>query len=126
MPSSGSAAATITPDLAKALNLPVDEGVLVAEAVPDGPADKAGIEGGNTEATIEGSSVPPGGDIITKLDGKKVAGMEELIARSTERSPATRSKSDAPARAASEKTVTVTLGNRPASIRIAGPNPLLT
>ena len=51
----GISGGTITPDLAKALNLPVDEGVLVAEAVKGGPAAEAGIEGGNTEATIEGA-----------------------------------------------------------------------
>src|SRR5215213_3874476 len=36
---------TITPQIAQALNLPVDEGVLVAAAVEDGPADDAGIRG---------------------------------------------------------------------------------
>src|ERR1051326_2592925 len=43
---------TITPALAKAVNLPVSKGVLVAEVVKGGPADKAGLEGGSTEATI--------------------------------------------------------------------------
>jgi putative serine protease PepD len=111
----GISGGTITPDLAKALNLPVDEGVLVAEAVPDGPADKAGIEGGNTEATIEGSSVTLGGDIITKLDGKKVAGMEELIATVDGAKPGDEIEATL-LRGGIEKTVTVTLGNRPASI----------
>src|SRR5690348_6015762 len=47
---------TITPALAKAVNLPVSKGVLVAEVVKGGPADKAGIQGGTTEATIEGAT----------------------------------------------------------------------
>ena len=34
--------------------------------VKGGPADKAGIEGGNTSATIEGAEVSLGGDIITE------------------------------------------------------------
>ena len=73
--------------------------MLVAEAVKDGPADKAGIEGGNTEATIEGASVTLGGDIITKLDGKKVAGMEELDRRrSTAAKPGDEIEVDAAAR----------------------------
>ena len=75
----GISGGSITPDLAKALNLPVDEGVLVAEVVKNGPADRAGIQGGNTEATIEGASVTLGGDIITKLDGKQVSGMDDLV-----------------------------------------------
>ena len=58
--------------MAKALKLPVDKGVLVNEVVKDGPADKAGIEGGDTEATIEGAKVRLGGDIITEIDGKPI------------------------------------------------------
>ena len=76
----GISGGTITPELAEALNLPVDEGVLVAEAVKDGPADEAGIEGGNTEATIDGAGVTLGGDVITEVDGKEVDGMDEVIA----------------------------------------------
>ena len=46
--------------------------MLVQEVVKDGPADKAGIEGGNTSATIDGGEVRLGGDIITEVDGEKV------------------------------------------------------
>ena len=45
----GISGGTITPDLARALNLPVNEGVIVQTVVKGGPADKAGIEGGDTE-----------------------------------------------------------------------------
>ena len=62
----GISGGSITPDLAKALKLPVDEGVLVNEVVKGGPADKAGIKGGDTSATIEGASIRLGGDVITK------------------------------------------------------------
>jgi len=69
----------ITPALAEALKLPVEKGVLVNEVVKDSPADKAGIEGGDTNATIEGAKVTLGGDIITEVDGKPVESMEEVI-----------------------------------------------
>ena len=111
----GISGGTITPDLAKALNLPVDEGVLVADAVKGGPAAKAGIEGGNTEATIEGANVTLGGDIITSLDGHKVKGMDELIAAVDAKKPGDEIEVTL-LRGGDEKTVTVTLGNRPASI----------
>ena len=68
----GISGGTITPELAKAINLPVEEGVIVQAVVKDGPADKAGIEGGDTSATIDGAEVSLGGDIITEVDGKKV------------------------------------------------------
>jgi S1-C subfamily serine protease len=112
----GISGGTITPDIAKALNLPVDEGVLVAESVKGGPADEAGIEGGDTEATIEGSSVTLGGDIITELDGRKISSMEELVnvvngKRTGEEIEVTL------LRGGNQKTVTVKLGNRPASVK---------
>jgi S1-C subfamily serine protease len=70
---------TVTPELAKAVNLPVDEGVIVQSVVKDSPADKAGLEAGNTSATIEGQEVRLGGDIITEVDGKKLKSMDELV-----------------------------------------------
>jgi S1-C subfamily serine protease len=75
----GISGGTITPDLARALNLPAKQGVIVQSVVKNGPAEKAGIEGGNTTATIEGSEVSLGGDIITEVNGKKISGMEEIV-----------------------------------------------
>ena len=46
--------------------------MIVQSVVKGGPADKAGIEGGNTSATIDGAEVSLGGDIITEVDGKKI------------------------------------------------------
>jgi S1-C subfamily serine protease len=75
----GLSGVSITPDLAQAVNLPVEEGVLVQTVVEGGPAEKAGIEGGNTAATIEGAQIRLGGDIVTKMNGKKIAGMDNLV-----------------------------------------------
>jgi putative serine protease PepD len=112
----GISGGSITPDLAKAVNLPVEKGVLVSEVVPGGPADKAGIEGGNTEATIEGSSVTLGGDIITKLNGKPVSGMDQLVNVINGEKPGDEVEVTL-LRHGEEKTVTVTLGNRPNSVK---------
>jgi S1-C subfamily serine protease len=110
----GISGTSITPDLARAVNLPVDEGVLVQTVVKDGPAAKAGIEGGKTSATLEGAEVQLGGDIITELNGKKLAGMEGLVdfvngARSGDKVEVTFLQDG------DEKTAMVTLGDRPAS-----------
>jgi S1-C subfamily serine protease len=110
----GISGGTITPDLAKAINLPVDEGVIVQSVVKDGPADKAGIEGGNTSATIEGAKVSLGGDIVTAVDGKKVAGMDELVELINEADPGDELELTI-LRDGSTKTATVTLGDRPDS-----------
>jgi serine protease Do len=45
---------TITPVLAKGLGLPQDWGVIAADVLPDGPADKAGLKPGDIIATLGG------------------------------------------------------------------------
>jgi S1-C subfamily serine protease len=111
----GISGGTITPDIAKALNLPVDEGVNVQSVVKGGPADKAGIQGGSTKATIEGSSVSLGGDIITEVNGKKVSSMEEVIEIVNTAKPGDELELTI-LRGGKTKTATVTLGKRPASL----------
>ncbi|HEX6666732.1 MAG TPA: trypsin-like peptidase domain-containing protein [Solirubrobacterales bacterium] len=111
----GISGGTITEQMAKVLKLPVTEGVIVQEVVKDGPSDKAGIEAGDTSATIEGVEVKLGGDIITEVDGKKVTEMEEIVEIVNEAEPGdelelTLRRDDETRKA------TVTLGERPDSI----------
>jgi S1-C subfamily serine protease len=105
---------SVTPDLAKALNLPVDSGVLVQTVVNDGPADEAGLEGGNTSATINGEEVRLGGDIITEVDGKKIEGMDEMIEITAESEPGDKLELTI-VREGDEETLDVTLGTQPKS-----------
>jgi S1-C subfamily serine protease len=107
---------TITPELAKAVNLPVDKGVLLAEVVKGGPADEAGLRGGSTEATIEGARFELGGDIITEIDGEPIASMEDLIDIVDAARPGDEMELTV-LRQGETKTIAVTLGNRPASTR---------
>ena len=111
----GISGGTITPDLAKAINLPVTEGVIVQSVVKGGPADKAGIEGGNTSATIDGAEVSLGGDVITEVDGEKVTSMDEIVELVNEAQPGDEVELKV-LRGGSTKTATVTLGNRPDSV----------
>jgi S1-C subfamily serine protease len=106
---------SVTPAVAKALKLPVDQGVLINEVVKDGPADKAGVEGGDTEATIEGAKVTLGGDIITEVDGKPISSMEDVINAVNSAQPGDKMELTLLRGDNEEKTVTVTLGTRPAS-----------
>jgi S1-C subfamily serine protease len=111
----GISGGTITPELAKAINLPVKEGVIVQTVVKGGPADKAGIEGGTTSATIDGAEVSLGGDIITEVDGKKIAGMDEVAEIVNEDKPG-ESLELTILHDGATKTATVTLGDRPDSV----------
>jgi S1-C subfamily serine protease len=106
---------SIVPELARDLNLPVKEGALVQSAEKGGPADKAGIEGGNTTATIGGAEVSLGGDIITEIDGDKISGMEDLSEHVSAAKPGDEMELKI-LHDGKEKTVTVTLGKRPASV----------
>lgn len=53
----------VTPDLAKSFGMAGEKGVLISGVVPDGPAEKGGLKGG---------------DIITEFDGNKVQETGEL------------------------------------------------
>jgi S1-C subfamily serine protease len=103
---------TITPELAKALNLPVKQGVVVQQVVKNGPADKAGLEAGTTSATINGQEVRLGGDIITEANGAPVKDMEELIELIQESKPGDKLELKI-LRDGKEKSVGVTLGTQP-------------
>jgi S1-C subfamily serine protease len=105
---------SITPDLARALKLPVETGVLVNEVVKGGPADEAGLKGGDTSATIEGASYRLGGDVITMIDGRKIEGIEDVINAVNAASPGGKMELTVD-RGKGTKTITVTLGVRPAS-----------
>jgi S1-C subfamily serine protease len=107
---------TITPDIADALNLPVDSGVLVQDAVKGGPADKAGIQGGNTAAAIDGANLRLGGDVISEVNGHKIDSMDQVVnivnaAKPGDTLDVTVRRGD------QEKTFTVTLADRPSQIR---------
>jgi S1-C subfamily serine protease len=77
----------ITPEVAHALNLPVTQGVLIERVLSGGPADDAGIKGATGQATIAGQTFPVGGDIITKVDGKAVTGMDDVISAVNDQKP---------------------------------------
>jgi S1-C subfamily serine protease len=111
----GISGGSVTPALAKALKLPVEKGILVNEVVKGSPADKAGIEGGGTEATIEGVKVTLGGDIITEVDGKPISSMEEVINDVNSAQPGDKMELTLLRGDNETKHVTVTLGIRPNS-----------
>jgi S1-C subfamily serine protease len=107
---------TITPSLAQAVNLPVQSGVLVEDVVKGGPADDAGLQGGDTAATINGADLSLGGDIITAIDGRPIASMDDVISLVNAANPG-KTLDLTVLRGGQKKTLTVTLGDRPNSVR---------
>jgi serine protease Do len=53
----------ITPELAESFNIKETKGVLIADVVQDGPADKAGLQRG---------------DVVTKFNGKEIDNVQAL------------------------------------------------
>jgi S1-C subfamily serine protease len=74
----GIAGIDLSPQLAEALDLPNDEGILVAQVVKNGPADKAGLRVGTRLVRVGNQRIPVGGDIITAIDDKPVKIMDDL------------------------------------------------
>jgi S1-C subfamily serine protease len=78
--------ATLTDEVAKAMNLADDQkGVLVQQVVQGSPADKARLNGSFKAVEIGGETVQIGGDVITAVDGKNVETIEELQQQMTDR-----------------------------------------
>ena len=69
----------VSPALARALELPVDEGMLIAIVDAGGPAEKAGLQEGTRDVVIGGRyRVRTGGDIIVEIDGVPIDGNAAL------------------------------------------------
>jgi serine protease Do len=79
-PSLGISGTNITPGIAKALNLTqIREEFLVLDIIEGGPADKAGIRGGDKIASINGTEIRLGGDVITKIDNQTVRKLDDML-----------------------------------------------
>jgi len=64
---------TLTPSLARALRLPVDHGLLVAQLYRGSPAAQAGLHGATQEVIVGNRRLLVGGDVILRVDGKPVS-----------------------------------------------------
>jgi S1-C subfamily serine protease len=110
----GIAGRAVTDDFAETYNLPVDAGVLVEDVRPGTGAAKAGLEAGETEVVVAGVTYVLGGDIIVAVDGERISSTEELRGAIAAHKPGDKIKLRF-YRDKKAKSVTVTLGQRPAS-----------
>jgi S1-C subfamily serine protease len=75
----GATIQSLIPEIAKYGKLKVERGAMIAEVVKGGPADKAGLKGGNQKIQVGNMIVILGGDIVVKADQKEVKTNDELI-----------------------------------------------
>jgi putative serine protease PepD len=69
----------INPYLAKALNLPVSKGLMVARTLPNGPAALAGLRQANQVLVVGNRQIPVGGDIIVAYDGQPAESADRFV-----------------------------------------------
>lgn len=69
----------ISPELAQALQLPVERGILIAQLYQDGPAAAAGIRGAQQEVIVGNRRFLAGGDTLTAVNGEPVSDWMHLF-----------------------------------------------
>ncbi|PIV20909.1 MAG: peptidase S1 [Deltaproteobacteria bacterium CG_4_8_14_3_um_filter_45_9] len=83
----GATIQSLIPEMAKYLKLKIERGAMISEVVKGGPADKAGLKGGNQKVQVGNMIVLVGGDIVVKADQKEVKTNDELIHYIREKKP---------------------------------------
>jgi S1-C subfamily serine protease len=66
------------PQLVKRFDLPVGEGAWLQVVQPDGPGETAGLRGGKGQVQFQARSFSEGGDIITRIDDRKIRDPDDL------------------------------------------------
>lgn len=111
----GVSTASVNASLSGVKDVGADTGALITGVVPGGPADKAGLAGGDHVATADSQQVCVGGPVVTTVNGspvKDAAGLQEAVDASTPGGSITLGLTDPDG---STRSVRVTLGTRPAS-----------
>ncbi len=83
----GATIQSLFPEMAKFLKLKIERGAMIAEVVRGGPADKAGLRGGDQRVQVGNMIVIVGGDIIVKADQQEVKSHDDLIRYIREKKP---------------------------------------
>jgi S1-C subfamily serine protease len=63
----------------EAMELPVERGALIVAVTPDGPADLAGLRGGEEEYETKYGTLLVGGDVVIAVDGAPVLDFDDLL-----------------------------------------------
>jgi S1-C subfamily serine protease len=111
----GVSSQALYPQLAEKLGLDADFGGLIAEVVSGGPADQAGIEGGDEKLRFQAGAYRTGGDVILKVEGHRVVRPDDLARHIASFEPGQTVTLEVLHDDGSREDVEVTLGKRPES-----------
>lgn len=104
-------------DLASEMKANITRGFLVMNVTDDGPADKAGLRGGNRSVEVKDRNYTVGGDIIVGMDGKSMKGIKEIKEFLSRDAEVGEKVNITVNRKGRNVTVPLELGNRPESLR---------
>jgi S1-C subfamily serine protease len=111
-PYMGVGLSNVSPLIARANDLDRASGVYITSVVPDGPADGV-LEGSTGTATVDGTEVSTGGDVVRRLDDTPTPTRQDLATYlALETSPGD-TLAVTVQRDGSRQTVSITLGTRP-------------
>jgi len=111
----GVSSQALYPQLAEKLGLDTTFGGLLAEVVPGGPAEKAGLKGGDKEVKFQAGQYSTGGDVILQVEGEDVVTPNDLARLIADKKPGQKVTLTI-LRDGEKKQVEVTLGKRPDSV----------
>jgi S1-C subfamily serine protease len=74
----GVSSQALYPQLARRLGLDTTFGGLLSEVVSGGPAEQAGLEGGDEEVRFQAGKYETGGDVILQIDGQDIVEENDL------------------------------------------------
>jgi S1-C subfamily serine protease len=105
------------PQLADKLGIEADFGGLLSEIVAGGPADQAGLKGGNEELRFQAATYTTGGDVILAIDGRRLVTPDDLASYISSLQPGERVMLDVLRDGGEREQVEVTLGRRPEDVQ---------
>jgi serine protease Do len=119
----GISGTTLTPEVAQAMDLDENQrGALVISVQENSPASEAGLIGSDSEITVDGQSLPTGGDVIIAFAGDTVNTFDDLVANLA-RFSAGETVRLTVIRDGTTREIKVTLGERPTSTAIVPVTP---
>jgi S1-C subfamily serine protease len=108
----GVSTARVYPQLARRFKLPVTYGAWVQDVIGGGPADRAGLRAGKDEQRFQAQGFVVGGDVITAVNGEKLADEAALSVELLDKRPGEQVTLSV-YRAGKPREVRVRLGSRP-------------
>jgi 2-alkenal reductase len=81
----GLSAEDLTPTIARRFGYPVERGAVIACVAGDGPADDAGLRGGDERRELNGLEFRYGGDLVVRIGNSPITSADDLVRVVSER-----------------------------------------